>query len=419
MSRDQLQLKAAQQEAQDASAVDLDAEHNPEVARASSQADLRKQAAQQGVATPGAPLPHMERIQAAFGQHDISGIQAHDDQRSTNAMGAEAYATGNHVVLGGQKDLHTVAHEAAHVVQQRDGVQLKGGVGEKGDKHEQNADAVADRVVAGQSAEDLLGPANNDRAAAGPVQMKDKDDKKAKAHDESSQESYEAASASLKLLATRFHAGAQALKKGLKLEAGPAKEEFLGSIDGHFDRMHSAATHTSAVLSVYNLDQARQSILGSDIAVVVGAFEVWSEQMALADEAAKAANYTKLRGIDWVRNAIDSYAGKIGLTTKITGNRTAPGEDLDTATQAALHEHMEGAIAAVSSAVIDANADSVRARSHLKEILWIARSMKGSLHKKDKQFAKVVTAIRQMEATHPGMKEELEGLLAELERAAT
>jgi hypothetical protein len=42
------------------------------------------------------------------------------------------------------------------VVQQRGGVQLKGGVGAAGDPHEQYADAVADRVVAGSSAEDLL-----------------------------------------------------------------------------------------------------------------------------------------------------------------------------------------------------------------------------------------------------------------------
>lgn len=74
-------------------------------------------------------------------------------------MGARAYATGDHVVLGDGADLHTVAHEAAHVVQQRGGVQLKGGVGQEGDVHERHADAVAARVVAGESAADLLGTA--------------------------------------------------------------------------------------------------------------------------------------------------------------------------------------------------------------------------------------------------------------------
>lgn len=71
-------------------------------------------------------------------------------------MGADAFATGKRVAFAGPPDLHTAAHDAAHVVQQRAGVQLKGGVGEAGDPHEQHADAVADRVVAGESAEELL-----------------------------------------------------------------------------------------------------------------------------------------------------------------------------------------------------------------------------------------------------------------------
>lgn len=90
-------------------------------------------------------------------------------------MGADAYTTGDHVVLGSGTDLHTVAHEAAHVVQQRGGVQLKGGVGEASDAYERHADAVADRVVAGRSAEDLLEGA----AASGPkpaIQRKDSKD---------------------------------------------------------------------------------------------------------------------------------------------------------------------------------------------------------------------------------------------------
>ena len=71
-------------------------------------------------------------------------------------MGARAYATGEHVVLDDGADLGTVAHEAAHVVQQRGGVQLSGGVGALGDVHEQHADAIAARVVQGHAASDLL-----------------------------------------------------------------------------------------------------------------------------------------------------------------------------------------------------------------------------------------------------------------------
>jgi|GEM_PF-1615476 len=115
--------------------------------------------AQRGVAGGGSTLPHLDAIQRAFGPHDVSQIQAHTgDQaaRASNDIGAQAYATGNHVAFAGTPDLHTTAHEAAHVVQQRAGVHLKGGVGEAGDAYERNADDVADRVVRGQSAVDLL-----------------------------------------------------------------------------------------------------------------------------------------------------------------------------------------------------------------------------------------------------------------------
>jgi hypothetical protein len=117
--------------------------------------------AQQGVAGSGSPLPHLDQIQRSFGDHDVSGVRAHVGGQAAAAaesMGAAGYATGNDVALRDASSLHTVAHEAAHVVQQRGGVHLKGGVGQAGDEYERNADAVADRVVRGESAEDLLAP---------------------------------------------------------------------------------------------------------------------------------------------------------------------------------------------------------------------------------------------------------------------
>jgi len=135
-------------------------------------------AAAQGTAPPASPLPHGESIQRLFGRHDVSRVQAHtgpDAARSARVMGADAYASGNHVVLGDRTDLHTVAHEAAHVVQQRAGVQLQGGVGAAGDAYERHADAVADRVVAGRSAEDLL-DGGSASGAAPAVQRKDSPD---------------------------------------------------------------------------------------------------------------------------------------------------------------------------------------------------------------------------------------------------
>jgi hypothetical protein len=117
------------------------------------------EAAAHGVSGAGGPLPHADRIQRLFGRHDVSDITAHTDAAATagtRAMGAQAFATGNHVAFAGAPDLHTTAHEAAHVVQQRAGISLKGRVGAEGDAYEQHADAVADQVVAGGSAEALL-----------------------------------------------------------------------------------------------------------------------------------------------------------------------------------------------------------------------------------------------------------------------
>jgi len=94
-----------------------------------------QQAAAQGVAGGGGPLPRSDTIQRTFGRHDVSGIEAHvggEAEAASRAIGAEAYATGHHVAFKGAPSLHTAAHEAAHVVQQRGGVQLKGGVGEAG-----------------------------------------------------------------------------------------------------------------------------------------------------------------------------------------------------------------------------------------------------------------------------------------------
>jgi len=122
---------------------------------AASEASVHAAAAQ-GIATPSSRLPHSDTIQRLFGRHDISSVHAHtgpEAAASARAMSADAYATGNHIVLGDRSDLHTAAHEAAHIVQQRGGVQLKGGVGAAGDAYERHADAVADRVVAGRSAD--------------------------------------------------------------------------------------------------------------------------------------------------------------------------------------------------------------------------------------------------------------------------
>lgn len=124
--------------------------------------------AARGIEGSGSPLPHLDAIQASFGAHDVRHVRAHvggDAAASSRAIGAEAYAMGDHVAFALSPSLHTAAHEAAHVVQQRGGVQLEGGVGAAGDVYEQQADQVADAVVRGESAEGLLGAPSASRAA--------------------------------------------------------------------------------------------------------------------------------------------------------------------------------------------------------------------------------------------------------------
>ncbi len=147
-------------------------------AQPGADAEAVQHAAQQGVSGAGGALPHLERIQSLFGRHDVTGVKAHVGGEATAAaqsMGAQAYATGNQVAFRDSPSLHLAAHEAAHVVQQRAGVHLAGGVGREGDPHEQHADRVADLVVQGKSAEGLLDAytsGGGSHAGGGAVQRK-------------------------------------------------------------------------------------------------------------------------------------------------------------------------------------------------------------------------------------------------------
>lgn len=132
-------------------------------------------AADRGMSGSSAALPHLGAIQQSFGAaHDLSAVRSFTGGAASEAassMGALAYARGDAVAFAGEPSLHTAAHEAAHVVQQRAGVHLKDGTGQTGDAYERNADEVADRVVQGRSAQDLL-PAPSGGADGAAVQHK-------------------------------------------------------------------------------------------------------------------------------------------------------------------------------------------------------------------------------------------------------
>lgn len=145
-----------------------------EAALASERGAAIHRASQQGIAGGSTELPHAAQIQASFGhRYDVSQIRAHVGGAAAaacTALAARAYATGDHIAFAEEPSLHLAAHEAAHVVQHAAGVDLPDGIGAPHDRNERTADAVADLVVAGRSAADLL-PSASGSARAGSVQL--------------------------------------------------------------------------------------------------------------------------------------------------------------------------------------------------------------------------------------------------------
>ena len=117
-------------------------------------------------------LPFISTIQRAFGNHDVSNVRAHTDDTAAlgaQLMGAQAFAQGEHVAFAEPPSLRTAAHEAAHIVQQRSGINVPSGVGQAGDVWERHADSVAERVSAGRSAADLLDPLYGGSGSSSPA----------------------------------------------------------------------------------------------------------------------------------------------------------------------------------------------------------------------------------------------------------
>ena len=118
--------------------------------------------AKAGVSGPGQPLTHLHTLEQAFGHYDISRMREYrgpDTQAALAALGANGFCSDGRMALKEGADLYTQAHEAAHGVQQAglgSSLQLRGSIGEIGDKYEQHADAVAEKVMRGESVEGLL-----------------------------------------------------------------------------------------------------------------------------------------------------------------------------------------------------------------------------------------------------------------------
>ncbi|WP_414080029.1 DUF4157 domain-containing protein [Streptomyces sp. KN37] len=126
------------------------------------QPEVQRSAVHDVLRAPGRPLDEATRadMEARLGA-DFSDVRIHSDSaaRSSAAeVGARAYTSGSHVVVGdGGADRHTLAHELVHVIQQRrgpvagtdDGTGLK--VSDPADRFEREAEATARRVMAGQA----------------------------------------------------------------------------------------------------------------------------------------------------------------------------------------------------------------------------------------------------------------------------
>jgi hypothetical protein len=108
--------------------------------------------------TPGQPLDGATRadMEARLGA-DFSDVRIHNDsaaKASAAEVGARAYTSGNHVIVGdGGADKHTLAHELTHVIQQRqgpvDGTDNGAGlkVSDPADRYEREAETNATRVM--------------------------------------------------------------------------------------------------------------------------------------------------------------------------------------------------------------------------------------------------------------------------------
>nr|WSX54868.1 DUF4157 domain-containing protein [Streptomyces sp. NBC_00974] len=125
----------------------------------SEQHALQRSAVHDVLRAPGRPLDAATRsdMEARLGA-DFSDVRIHDNsaaKASASEVGARAYTSGSHVVIGaGGSDKHTLAHELTHVIQQRqgpvagtdNGSGLK--VSDPSDRFEREAEANAGRVMA-------------------------------------------------------------------------------------------------------------------------------------------------------------------------------------------------------------------------------------------------------------------------------
>ncbi|MHC3461551.1 eCIS core domain-containing protein [Streptomyces flavovirens] len=121
-------------------------------------APVQRSAVHDVLRAPGRPLdgPLRQEMESRLGA-DFSDVRLHTGSAARDSaaeVGARAYTSGSHVVIGdGGGDKHTLAHELTHVIQQRQGP-VAGtdngsglSVSDPGDRFEREAEANAVRVM--------------------------------------------------------------------------------------------------------------------------------------------------------------------------------------------------------------------------------------------------------------------------------
>ncbi|MFJ6804446.1 DUF4157 domain-containing protein [Streptomyces anulatus] len=128
------------------------------------QAPVQRSAVHGVLRGAGRPMDRATRtdMEARLGA-DFSDVRIHNDaaaKASAAEIGARAYTSGSHVVIGdGGADKHTLAHELTHVIQQRQGP-VAGtdngsglSVSDPSDRFEREAEANAARAMSGKPVE--------------------------------------------------------------------------------------------------------------------------------------------------------------------------------------------------------------------------------------------------------------------------
>ncbi|GHH66985.1 hypothetical protein GCM10018781_21600 [Kitasatospora indigofera] len=189
------------------------------------QPSLQRSAVHDVLRAPGQALAASRRqeMESRLGA-DFSEVRVHTDsaaKASAAEVGARAYTSGNHIVIGeGGGDSHTLAHELTHVIQQRQGPVAGSDngsglrVSDPSDRFEREAEANATRAMSGAAPVQRAERAPSRRSGAAGTLQRAKDNGEGSSTGGASKQGEHIFNA-LNALVQRMHRG---LTRALELE---------------------------------------------------------------------------------------------------------------------------------------------------------------------------------------------------------